>query len=153
MGAKTKVKTDRAETRLKEVLREHIRGLSSFKESNIKMWFSAKPNLACLQAAVRKVFSAFLIISRYRFLPSLCAASDDLYSHVMNPISLVTQQKTFFMFINSLLPCQIGRLNRASHDACPAQWRWQQCALWVQRREECEQPISSSSSNFISDLL
>lgn len=71
------------------------------------MWFSAKPNLACLQAAVRKVFSAFLIISRYRFLPSLCAASDDLYSHVMNPVSLVTQQKTLFLFINSLLPHQM----------------------------------------------
>lgn len=115
------------------------------------MWFSAKPNLACLQAAVCKVFSAFLIISRYRFLPSLCAASDDLYSHVMNPISLVTQQKTLFMFINSLLPRQISRLSHASHDVCPAQWRWLQCAVWVERRGECEQPISCS--NFISILL
>lgn len=151
MGAKTRVKTDHAETRLKEVSREHIRGLSSFKKSKVKMWFSAKPNLACLQAAVCKVFSAFLIISRYRFLPSLCAASDDLYSLVMNPISLVTQQKTLFMFINSLQP-MISRLSRASHDSCPAQWRWQQCAVWVERREECEQPISSSR-HFISVLV
>lgn len=85
-------------------------------------------------------------------IPSLCAASDDLYSHVMNPISLVTQQKTLFMFINSLLPRQISRLNCASQDACPAQWRWQQCAVWIERRGECEQPISNSK-HFISILL
>lgn len=108
------------------------------------MWLNAKPDLACLQAAVAEVLSAFLIISRYRCPPSLCAASDDLYSHIMNPISPVIQQKTLFILINSLLPRQISKLNHGSCDAHPAQQRWQQCAAQVERRgkrAESEQPV------------
>lgn len=113
------------------------------------MWFNAKPDLACLQAAVAEVLSAFLIISRYRFPPSPCAASDDLYSHIMNPISPVTQQKTLFIFINSLLPWQISKLNHASCDAHPAQRRWQWCAAQVKRRRrraESEQPVQQQQT-------
>lgn len=106
--------------------------------------------LLCAEA-----LSAFLIISRYRFPPSPCAASDDLYSHVMNPVSPVSQQKPLFTFINSLLPQKISKLNPASHDVHPVQWRWQWCAAWVERRrkrgerEQLVQQQCELHSNFV----
>ena len=74
----------------------------------------------------------------------------------MNPISPVIQQKTLFMFINSLLPRQISKLNHASHDACPAQWRWQWCAAQVERRGkrgEREQPIQQECTLYINFVV
>lgn len=122
--------------------------------SNVKMWFSVKPNLTCLQAAAHR--SALSLPSHLQIqIPSLSPCRIWwLYSHVMNPISPVIQQKAHFMFINSLLPWKISILNYAFHDACPAQWRWQQSAAQVERGKgkEHEQPIQQQHTlhiNFV----
>lgn len=54
-----------------------------------------------------------------------CSASV-LCGHVMNPVSPVIQQKTFFVFSSRLLPLQINKSNRTS---------W--CSQWECMAVEC----------------